>query len=90
MTSLTFAQVQKLLTTVSKSVPDQLNCDGCFELIGTLADAELHGDEPSDALKSDALEAVKVHLSQCPCCAYEYATLLEALQEPMATSSESI
>jgi hypothetical protein len=90
MTTLTFAQVKKLLTTVTKSVPDQLNCDGCFDLFGALADAELRGDEPSDALQSDALESVKVHLSQCPCCAYEYATLLEALQEPMATSGESI
>jgi hypothetical protein len=78
MTSLTFAQVQQLLTTVSKSVPDQLNCGGCLELIAAFADAELCGDELSDALK-----AVKVHFSQCPCCAYEYATLLEALQEPM-------
>ena len=84
MTTLTFAQVQKLLTTVSKSVPDQLNCDGCFELMAAFADAELCGDEPSDALK-----AVKIHFSQCPCCAYEYATLLEALQEPSATSNES-
>ena len=82
MTTLTFEQVQELLTTVSKTVPDQLNCDGCFELIAEFADAEIRGGELSDALK-----AAEVHFSQCPCCAYEYATLLEALQEPETPSN---
>lgn len=81
MTTLTYAQVKKLLTTVSETVPDQMNCDGCFELIAEFAEAEIHGDVMSEALK-----AVKVHFSQCPCCAYEYATLLEALQEPLTAS----
>lgn len=81
MTTLTYAQVTKLLTTVSKTVPDQMNCDGCFELIAEFADAEIRGDVLSEALK-----AAKVHFSQCPCCDYEYATLLEALQEPETAS----
>ncbi len=81
MPSLTFAQVLKLLTTVSKTVPDSMNCDGCFEVMAELADAEIRGDK-----LSDALEAVKTHFSQCPCCAYEYATLLEALNEPESPS----
>lgn len=84
MSTLTFTQVRKLLTTVSKSVPDQLNCDGCFGLIAELADAEIRGEE-----LSEVLQAVKIHFSQCPCCAYEYATLLEALQEPDPTSNDS-
>lgn len=82
MTTLTFEQVQELLTTVSKTVPDQLNCDGCFELIAEFADAEIRGDQLSVALK-----AAEVHFSQCPCCAYEYATLLEALKEPETPSN---
>ena len=81
MTTLTYAQVTNLLTTISKTVPDQVNCDGCFELIAEFADAEIHGDVLSEALK-----AAKIHFSQCPCCAYEYATLLEALQEPETAS----
>ena len=71
---LTFAQVQKLLIAISRAAPDELDCDGCFELVADLAEAERRGDELSEALK-----AVHIHFSQCPCCAYEYATLLEAL-----------
>lgn len=81
MTSLTFAQIQKLLSTVARTVPDPMDCDGCFEVIAELADAENRGEPLTETLK-----AVKVHFSQCPCCAYEYATLLEALQEPDSAS----
>ena len=84
MSVLTWAQVQKLLTAVSKAVPDQLNCDGCFALVAELADAEKQG-----IVVSEALKAARIHLSQCPCCAYEYATLLEAINEPGAVSPES-
>ena len=84
MSALTWAQVQKLLTAVSRAVPDQLDCDGCFALVAELADAEKRGDDVSQALR-----AARNHFSQCPCCAYEYAALLEALQEPDAVSSES-
>lgn len=80
MRTLNFTQIQKLLITVSKSAPDQLNCDGCFDLIAEFADAEIRGVELSEGLK-----AVKTHISQCTCCAYEYAALLEALQEPETT-----
>ena len=77
MATLTLTQAQKLLTTVSKWVPDQLNCDDCFDLIAEFADAQIRGEQLSEALR-----AVQIHFSQCPCCAYEYTTLLEALQEP--------
>jgi len=69
-----YAQLQNLLASISKAVPDGLNCDGCFELVAELAEAQRRGDE-----LSGALQAVQVHFSQCPCCAYEYETLLEAL-----------
>ena len=49
-------------------------CEGCFALVAELAEAERRGDAISEALKP-----VRVHFSQCPCCVYEYATLLEAL-----------
>lgn len=81
MKTLTFSQIQKLMKMVSMSVPDSLNCDACFDLIAEFADSEIRGDELSETLK-----AVKIHFSQCPCCAYEYSTLLEALQEPDTTN----
>lgn len=72
--SIAFAQVQKLFKSIATAVPDQLDCDGCFGLSAQLADAEISGAE-----LNDILQAVRVHLSECPCCAYEYAALLEAV-----------
>lgn len=72
---IAFPQVQKLFKSILSAVPDQLDCDGCFELSAQFAEAEIEGAELSDLLK-----AVQVHLSQCPCCAYEYQSLLEAVR----------
>lgn len=72
---IAFTQVQDLFKSISSAVPDQLDCDGCFELSAQFADAEMNGEELNDLLK-----AVQVHLSQCPCCAYEYESLLEAVR----------
>lgn len=70
-----FKLVQKLFQSISSAVPDQLDCDGCCELSAQLAEAEMNGKE-----LDDLLAAVRVHLSQCPCCAYEYEALLEAVR----------
>lgn len=70
-----YAKVQALLRRIAQAVPDQLDCDGCFELSAQFADAEMNG-----AALSQALQAVQIHLSQCPCCAYELETLVEAIQ----------
>lgn len=74
MSRITPVQVRKLLVTVSRTVPDQLTCDQCFELIPLLADAQMEGRSPDVSL-----ESVVTHLQQCPCCAYEYESLLESL-----------
>lgn len=73
MSHITPQQVRKLLKAVSRAVPDVLTCDQCFELIPVLADAQLQG-MPVDA----SLDTVITHLQQCPCCAYEYESLLES------------
>ena len=74
MTQLTPVQVQKLLSSIAQAVPDAMTCDQCFELLAVLADADAAGTNPKVSL-----EAVIMHLKQCPCCAYEYETLLESL-----------
>ncbi len=71
-----YSQVIGLLTSIATAVPDTLDCDGCFEMISEFAEAEIRGDELSVGLKS-----VQLHLSQCPCCAYEYEALLEAIRD---------
>lgn len=53
-----------------------LGCDGCFELMSQYADAMLEGIE-----LDDAMQAVQIHLSECPCCRYEYEALQAALAE---------
>ncbi len=73
--AITYTRAVQMLTSISKAVPDQLDCDGCFELLSEFADRELQGGE-----LSDSLELVVTHLSQCPCCAYEYETLVEAIR----------
>jgi hypothetical protein len=73
--AMTYQQAIQLLKSVSSAVPDPLDCDGCFEMIAELADAERRGDE-----LSSALQGVRIHLSQCPCCAYEYEAMLEAIE----------
>ena len=63
------------LTSTARS-EDLLGCDGCFELMDQLAQAELEGREVPQAL-----ELVQIHLEQCKCCRDEYDALLTALRE---------
>lgn len=72
---IAYPQIQSLFKSIVSAVPDQLDCDGCFELSAQFAEAEMRG-EKLDGL----LQAVQIHLSQCPCCAYEYQSLLEAIR----------
>jgi predicted anti-sigma-YlaC factor YlaD len=53
-----------------------LGCDGCFELMSQYADVMLDGID-----LDDAMQAVQIHLSECPCCRYEYEALQAALAE---------
>lgn len=68
-------QVVTLMKFVASVTPDQLTCDGCLEHVPELAESQL-GDVPL----TDVLERVQNHLDNCPCCAGEYQTFLEALQ----------
>ncbi len=72
---ITYQQANILLKSIAIAVPDQLTCDGCQELIAEFAEVELKGEKLSEAMR-----AVRSHLSQCVCCAYEYEAMLEALQ----------
>jgi|688.fasta_scaffold1328554_1 hypothetical protein len=72
--TFSFQQARELLAGVATSAADDLGCEGCEELLARFAEAEAAA-RPLDA----ALLAVRNHLSQCACCAYEYETLVEAL-----------
>ena len=69
-------QIKSLLDTVASSQPDELDCDGCFELIAEFAETRLAGQP-----LSEAMQAVETHLQNCACCQDEFETLLSALRE---------
>ncbi len=74
--TLTNDQIQKLMQLVADATPDQLDCGGCLDQLAEFAETELAGKSIREAL-----ECVKVHLRNCPCCQDEYETLLAALSE---------
>ena len=69
-------QIASLLNLIASSRPDDLDCDGCFEMLAEFAETELATREVPDALR-----AVQTHLEQCACCQAEYDLLRKALRE---------
>jgi len=55
---------------------NSLGCDGCFDLLSRFADVTIEGVD-----LDDTMQAVKIHLSECICCRYEYEALNAALAE---------
>jgi hypothetical protein len=68
-------QFARLLDMVTSTLPDDLGCDGCYELMDQLAQCELDGSG-----LSQSLALVQAHISQCKCCRDEYDALLTALR----------
>jgi hypothetical protein len=71
LTSKQLAELVELTQTVRQ---DTIGCDGCFELLDQLAQAERDGTELGTALLF-----VRNHIAQCKCCRDEYDALLTAL-----------
>ncbi len=74
MIDLSSQQLVSLIQLIVSSQPDELDCDGCFELIAEFADYQTQ-QRPL----SQTLEKVERHLTQCACCKYEYEALLAAI-----------
>lgn len=74
--SLSPEQSRQLLNQLVQVAEDAMDCDGCAALFAQLAETERAGGELTTVMR-----AVRQHLTQCECCAYEYETLLEALME---------
>ena len=72
--ALTHEQLDKLLGLVGSTQDDELDCDGCMDLIAEFAEYQL-----SDLPLPEALKKVQVHLESCACCAEEYQLLLDGL-----------
>ncbi len=60
---------------VTKTTPDEIGCDECFDELHKFAELQLAGKSPDDAMP-----LVKDHLDKCGNCREEYEALLEALR----------
>ncbi len=69
-------QISTLMSLITSSESDSLDCDGCFAQVSEFADIVLTNKEIPAALKS-----VENHLQQCMCCKDEFAALLDGLRE---------
>jgi hypothetical protein len=74
----------RLLALIATTVPDELDCDGCLELLPIFVEVVL-ADEPVP----QELQCVEIHLSQCKCCHEEYVIILDCMREPMGDSPGS-
>lgn len=68
------AQLSALLKMANSVDLDDLNCDGCYQLI-----PEFYESETAERPFSEVLDSVRIHLKNCPCCADEYRAILEAM-----------
>jgi len=72
---LTKKILKKLVQAVTKSHPDEIGCDDCFDQLDTFAQMKLEGKSPEEAMP-----LVEDHLKHCQDCREEYEALLEAMK----------
>lgn len=74
--ALSHDKLKQLVRLVASSQGDPLDCDSCYERIAEFAEAHL-----ANRNLCEAMQCVKLHLENCPCCQDEFQALLAALQE---------
>ena len=68
-------QLKSFLKCILETVPDELDCDRCFELLPVYVDIFISGREmPIE------LQVVAVHLSQCDCCQEEFEVIVACVR----------
>jgi len=72
---LTKKILSKLIQAVSKSHPDEIGCDECYDQLDTFAQMKLEGKAPEEAMP-----LVEDHLKRCRDCREEYEALLAAMK----------
>lgn len=69
------AETRKLLQLVAVTVPDELDCDGCLEMLPHFVEIVI-GLQPVP----HELICVEIHLTQCECCREEYEIIVACLK----------
>jgi hypothetical protein len=72
--------LKKITKAASKSRPDEIGCDECFDKLDKFAELKLEGKSPEEALP-----LVQDHLNKCGECRQEFEVLLEALKAEKAS-----
>jgi predicted anti-sigma-YlaC factor YlaD len=68
-------QIGILLQLTRSVTPDAMDCDHCLCKIAQFAEIELAG-----RTIPEAMDCVRNHLANCPCCHHEFEDLLAALR----------
>lgn len=69
------SKVDRLLEYIANTVPDELDCDGCLELLPIFVEIIAAGKTTPEKLV-----CVEIHLNQCPCCREEYEIILDCIR----------
>jgi len=72
--------LKKITKAASKSRPDEIGCDECFDKLDKFAELKLEGKSPEEAMP-----LVQDHLNKCGECRQEFEVLLEALKAEKAS-----
>lgn len=67
--------LKKVVTAVSCTRDEEIDCDECFELLDSFVEMELSG-----LGAAEAMPLVEEHLRECDDCREEFEALLEALR----------
>lgn len=65
---------KKILTALSITLEEEIDCDTCFEQLDKFVEMIQNGQDPSEVMP-----LVKQHLEVCNCCTEETQALIEAL-----------
>jgi len=68
-------QIKTLLSTVSRTCEEEINCGECLAGMAEFAELHLVGAEIPQAL-----DRIQEHLALCPECAEEYELLLDIVR----------
>ncbi len=69
------AETDKLLQLIATTVPDELDCDGCLELLPLFVEVTI-----ASRPMPQELVCVEIHLQQCSCCREEFEIILASVR----------
>ena len=73
--------LKKIVGKISKTRPEEIGCDTCYEELHGFADMIQKGEDPAKVMP-----LVQHHLEMCGSCGEEFDAFLEALQAVDAES----